>query len=535
MGDKNDSDSISAMRSNFANSAPSIAASISSSMGTSKGAVLSGGEKRGPRVFKGVSPFEDYDVLNKVGEGTFGEVYKARRKKDDMIVALKRILTAEHKDGFPITSLREIRILKSLDHINIVPLLDMAISNMKHPEDPKYGIYMVFPFMDHDLVGLLDAPDIRFTSAQVKCYIQQLLRGIEYMHSHGYMHRDIKSANILINNRGILKIADFGLARPLYPQDIPSAQKPEKEHQNIGRYTSGVVTRWYRSPELLFGTNAYDSSVDMWSIGCILAELMLHRPIFPGISDLNQIEMIASICGTPNSETMPDFTSYPDSGKIQLKKCPRILATYLQEHCSNEHLKNDKLLIQLIDGFLQLDPKKRLGANEALKHVYFEVHPLPSNPSDLPIYSKSYHEMGKRQRDKEKRDSAALTDIRKIPPPPPPPIVKHMQYQRYNQSHSQNHEPYATLSRPTSRIAVSQGASSSSSTGTQYDYNERHGTRSADNHHPKSTNSSNAINADSGSMEEKETGELSPPKGSYYRSSKNSYNPSDLKRHRIGW
>lgn len=176
------------------------------------------------------------------------------------------------------------------------------------------------------------------------------------------MHRDMKGANLLINNRGELKITDFGLARPL--------------EENRVKYTPGVVTRWYRPPELLFGSTQYDQSIDTWGAGCILAEMYLHKPLFGAGSDLEQIEMVCRVCGTPTEETLPGVSTFPDYAKIKLAQHPRILKEYLLEK------RLDPVAVDLIDGLLALDPKKRLTATEALKHPYFTTEPLPCQPSE---------------------------------------------------------------------------------------------------------------------------------------------------------
>ena len=176
------------------------------------------------------------------------------------------------------------------------------------------------------------------------------------------MHRDMKGANLLINNRGELKITDFGLARPL--------------EENRVKYTPGVVTRWYRPPELLFGSTHYNQSIDIWGAGCILAEMYLHKPLFGGATDLEQIEMVIRICGTPTEEYLPGVSSFPDFGKIKLQSYRRCLVEHLLEK------RVDPEAADLIDKLLALDAKKRLTASEALKHPYFTTEPLPCQPSE---------------------------------------------------------------------------------------------------------------------------------------------------------
>jgi len=174
-------------------------------------------------------------------------VYKARHKSSGRTVALKKIITSDFKDGFPITSLREIKILKSLRHPNIIPLLDVVISgNVENLAE--HDVYMIFPYMEHDLIGLLDLAGVSFSTGQIQWYIRQLVQGMSYIHENNLMHRDVKSANLLINNRGELKIGDFGLAR-----GIPNADRI---------LTGGVVTRWYRPPELLLGETKYTQAID---------------------------------------------------------------------------------------------------------------------------------------------------------------------------------------------------------------------------------------------------------------------------------
>jgi len=192
-----------------------------------------------------------YEKIYQVGEGTFGKVYKAKIKSvpgDKNIsvgehVALKRILMDNEKEGFPITAIREIMILKRLHHQNIINLIEIVTSKPSEKNKNRGNVYLVFEYMEHDLQGLGDIK-INFTSSQIKCILHQVLTGVNYMHTNNIIHRDIKGANILINNKGEVKIADFGLARIHNPN--PNVNK---------QYTNRVVTLWYRSPELLLGNN----------------------------------------------------------------------------------------------------------------------------------------------------------------------------------------------------------------------------------------------------------------------------------------
>ena len=203
-----------------------------------------------------------YDCLNQVGEGTFGQVWKARNTSTGVVVALKKIRMEAERDGFPVTAMREIKLLQSLRHENIVSLYEMMVSNGESSPisvcnyiDPRTGsVFMVFEYMDHDLTGILSQTQYEFTVAHRKSFCQQMLAGLAYLHRKGVVHRDIKGSNILINNAGVLKLGDFGLAR-FY----------QKRRKND--YTNRVITLWYRPPELLLGTTVYGPEVDMWSAG----------------------------------------------------------------------------------------------------------------------------------------------------------------------------------------------------------------------------------------------------------------------------
>ena len=228
-----------------------------------------------PKNFRGCSRITDYDILGKLGEGTFGEVHRAKSKKTGTIVALKKILMHNEKDGFPITALREIKLLKLLSHPNVLKLEEMAVEHHSKSSTDKRKraiMYMVTPYMDHDLSGLLENPSVKFTEPQIKCYMLQLLEGLRYLHDNKILHRDMKAANLLINNKGILQIADFGLARH-YDEPVPVAGHGGGEaHRD---YTTLVVTRWYRPPELLLHLRKYTTAIDLWGVGFVISILLV--------------------------------------------------------------------------------------------------------------------------------------------------------------------------------------------------------------------------------------------------------------------
>ena len=336
--------------------------------------------------FHGCSGIKHYEVLGKLGEGTFGEVHRARSLRTGNVVALKKILMHNEKDGFPITALREIKLLKMLSHENILKLEEMAVERTKGEGRKKAVMYMVTPYMDHDLSGLLENPNVRFTEPQIKCYMLQLLEGLRYLHANKILHRDMKAANLLINNHGILQIADFGLARP-YDDDPPVAGKGGGEAKRD--YTTLVVTRWYRPPELLLQLRKYTTAIDMWGVGCVFGEMFKGKPILSGSSDLNQAQLIFDLVGSPNEQTMPGWSSLPGLEGIQsFGHRSSSLAQVFREQGS--------LAISLLGELLKLDWRKRINAIDALQHPYFKTPPLPSKPEDIPQFEAS-HELDRRK------------------------------------------------------------------------------------------------------------------------------------------
>ena len=314
-------------------------------------------------------------------------VFMAKERKTNEIVALKKVRMDNEKEGFPITAIREIKILQKLKHKNVVNLKEIVTSKAQKANDMKGSIYLVFEYMDHDLAGLADRPGMKFSEEQIKCYMKQLFQGLHYCHTNNILHRDIKGSNLLINNKGILKLADFGLAR---------SYTAEGAHP----LTNRVITLWYRPPELLLGARKYSPAVDMWSAGCILAELIHGRPIMPGKSEMDQLKLIFELCGTPTPENWPDCKDLPGAKVAEYKQHPRRLREFFR-HASPNALK-------LIEQLLTLDPKNRLTAEKAMDSDYMWDKPLPCDPAKLPQYEPS-HEF----QTKKRREEAKIEEVRK--------------------------------------------------------------------------------------------------------------------------
>ncbi|KAL3913019.1 MAG: hypothetical protein SGPRY_008132 [Prymnesium sp.] len=393
------------------------------------------------------------------------------------------------KEGFPVTAIREIKILKVLNHKNIVRLKEIVTSKASEYNHGKGSIYMVMEFSDHDLTGLTDGGQ-RFTTSQIKCYMKQLLEGIAYCHKNKVLHRDIKGAppsriatcamhhtptphhhsastlhppntatqplalragsNLLINNEGQLKLADFGLARP-YDTD---------QQRN---YTNRVITLWYRPPELLLGaqvygtaimpftlaltvtpalslildlllgtqsdlllgTQVYGTAIDMWSAGCILAELLVRKPILPGTNEFNQLELIFSLLGTPTEATWPGVTKLQASHHTSLPLftpvCRSFNRVWLDAHAQD-----------LLSKLLCMDPKRRISAVAALDHEYFWTDPLPAKPEHLPKYPPSHEFTAKKRR----QAAAAQGNPHQMQPGgPPAPMGAGPRHQPPHQPH----------------------------------------------------------------------------------------------------
>ncbi|XP_007645558.1 cyclin-dependent kinase 3 isoform X2 [Cricetulus griseus] len=293
---------------------------------------------------------DSFQKVEKIGEGTYGVVYKAKNKATGQLVALKKIRLDAETEGVPSTAIREISLLKELKHPNIVKLLDVVHREKK--------LYLVFEFLTQDLKKHMDsAPTSELPLHVVKSYLSQLLQGLNFCHCHRVIHRDLKPQNLLINEFGAIKLADFGLARAF---GVP-----------MRTYTHEVVTLWYRAPEILLGSKFYSTAVDVWSIGCIFAEMVTGKPLFPGDSEIDQLFRIFRTLGTPSEATWPGVSQLPDFQD----SFPRWTRRGLEEIVPSLGPEGKDLLLHL----LQYDPSQRISAKTALAHPYFSTeHSLAS-------------------------------------------------------------------------------------------------------------------------------------------------------------
>lgn len=277
---------------------------------------------------QGCRSVEEFKCLNRIAEGTYGIVFRAQDKRTEEIVALKRLKMEKEKDGFPITSLREINTLLKGQHPNIVTVREIVVgSNMDK-------IFIVMDYVEHDFKTLMETMQHRkqsFLPAEVKCLTQQLLRAVAHLHDNWILHRDLKTSNLLLSHKGVLKVGDFGLAR-----EYGSPLKP---------YTSVVVTLWYRAPELLLCCKEYSTPIDMWSVGCIFAEFLSMSPLFPGQSETDQLNKIFKVRNTRSSHKIvklnlnaKSFSIYSSFWAHQMKRCGKAIINCLQ--CRKLNLPN---------------------------------------------------------------------------------------------------------------------------------------------------------------------------------------------------
>ncbi|KAE9454206.1 hypothetical protein C3L33_13893, partial [Rhododendron williamsianum] len=398
--------------------------------------------KRTVNMLKACRSVDVFEKLNKIDEGTYGVVYRAKDVDSGDIVALKKVKMEKEREGFPLTSLREINILLSFHHPSIVDVKEVVVGSAID------SIFMVMEYMDHDLKVFMETMKHPFSQSEVKCLMLQLLGGVKYLHDNWVLHRDLKTSNLLLNNQGELKICDFGLARqygsPLKPYthlvvtlwysvfgfakwgcvysfDIPQPITPFAVaycllELMVSSYESGSTRLLVlRAPELLLGAKQYSTAIDMWSLGCIMAELLSKAPLFNGKTEFDQLDKIFRILGTPNETIWPGFSKLPgvkvnfvkhqlpalgDSGLAFWPPLVTVsvLVWYnlLRRKFPATSFTGSPVLsdagFDLLNKLLTYDPEKRITAEDALNHEWFREVPLPKSKEFMPTFPAQHEE-----------------------------------------------------------------------------------------------------------------------------------------------
>ncbi|KAK4465760.1 kinase-like domain-containing protein [Cladorrhinum samala] len=366
-----------------ANGPPSKRRKVSPERATSNGAANSSRLLRfeGGTFTKSRS-VENYDKLNDIEEGAYGWVSRARELSTGKVVALKRLkIDPKDRGGLPVTGLREIQILKDCDHRNIVKLREVVVGDDTSKIE---NIFLVLEFLEHDLKSILEDMPQPFLASEVKTLLLQLASGLSYLHDSYILHRDLKTSNLLLSNRGVLKIADFGMARYV---SIPPPPK----------LTQLVVTLWYRAPELLLGSSRYTSAIDMWSLGCVFGELLTREPLLQGKNEVDELAKIFELCGIPTEESWPGFRRLPNARGLRLPPSAgggAAAGSIIRAKFPLLTLAG----VSLLSSLLALDPERRPTAKEVLDHEYFRQDPKPKSEAMFPTFpSKAGQERTRRR------------------------------------------------------------------------------------------------------------------------------------------
>ncbi|KAH1173960.1 hypothetical protein KIL84_017799, partial [Mauremys mutica] len=344
-----------------------------------------------------------YTTIKQLGDGTYGSVLLGRSIDSGELIAIKK-MKRKFYSWEECMNLREVKSLKKLNHANIVKLKEVIREN-DH-------LYFVFEYMKENLYQLMKERNKLFPESTIRNIMYQILQGLAFIHKHGFFHRDLKPENLLCMGPELVKIADFGLAR---------------EIRSRPPYTDYVSTRWYRAPEVLLRSTSYSSPIDIWAVGCIMAEVYTLRPLFPGASEIDTIFKICQVLGTPKKNDWPEGYQLAGTMNFRWPQCvPNNLKTLIPNAGSEA--------VQLMRDMLQWDPKKRPTASQALRYPYFQVgHTLGT--------SLCIQELGKQP--KELHDKAALHHVKPVPPAQPPPKPHaHLSSRPFQQSQSSQYLMY---------------------------------------------------------------------------------------------
>lgn len=307
------------------------------------------------------SPASKYERLeSNIGEGTYGKVHKAFHVRSGEIVAIKKAKeTVADRDvgGIGFTALREVKVMQAIQHPNVMTCLDVFVEGQ--------AVHLVMPYMDTDLKRIIEDSSMDLTEVHCKCLAQQVLQGLGALHERFFVHRDVTPNNVLLSFRtGLAKLSDFGFTRSL------SSKRP---------MTTMCTTLWYRAPELLFGAKFYGTAVDLWSCGCVISELVLRHPLFPGRGEFDMLQKVIECRGTPNEEVWKDVSSLPNF----LEFTPHPQAPW--SDVSSAFGRVSSAYLQLLDALLALDPKRRPKAQEALRHQFFSSKSESCEANQLPF------------------------------------------------------------------------------------------------------------------------------------------------------
>ncbi|CAO3687899.1 unnamed protein product [Rhizopus microsporus] len=308
-----------------------------------------------------------YQFICEMGQGAYGVVCAAKDTSTGEQVAIKKVCRIFEKTILAKRALREVKLLKFFNgHENITSVLDMDIVNLQDFNE----IYLVQELMEADLHQIIRSGQ-PLTDAHFQYFVYQICRGLKYIHSANVLHRDLKPGNLLVNADCELKICDFGLARGY--SDNPD--------YNAGFMTEYVATRWYRAPEIMLSFQSYTKAIDMWSVGCIFAEMLGGRPLFKGRDYVDQLNQILGILGTPDEETLRRVGS--ERAQVYIRSLPRMPRIPFE----NLYPRANPLAIDLLNKLLEFDPSKRITVEEALAHPYLSAY---HDEDDEPVHTQTF-------------------------------------------------------------------------------------------------------------------------------------------------